>query len=103
MGMENWNDEGVKQIVENDIDSNGNEVVDVICEQPENFVFLKKHKCASSTFPESGQTIRLYDSKVIRYMPYGTYDMILYIRSHEFGSHRDWRIILDDNKALTRD
>jgi len=61
MGMENWNDEGVKQIVESDIDSNGNEVVDVICEQPENFVFLKKHKCASSTFQESGQTIRLYD------------------------------------------
>ena len=60
MGMENWNDEGVKQIVENDIDSNGNEVIDVICEQPENFVFLKKHKCASSTFQDSGQTIRLY-------------------------------------------
>ena len=60
MGMENWNDEGVKQIVENDIDSNGNEVIDVICEQPENFVFLKKHKCASSTFQDSGQTVRLY-------------------------------------------
>ena len=76
MGMENWNDEGVKQIVENDIDSNGNEVVDVICEQPENFVFLKKHKCASSTFQESGQTVRLQDFRLysisyrISYGPY---------------------------------
>ena len=65
MGIENWNDEGVKQIVENDVDSSGNEVADVICEQPENFVFLKKHKCASSTFQELGHSIYcMYNTKL---------------------------------------
>ena len=81
MGIENWNDQGVKQIVENDIDSNGNEVADVICEQPENFVFLKKHKCASSTFQELGQQGR----------------NILSIKLKSGNITRDWKLILDDN------